>query len=410
VISAAASMVPGHVGLLGLLRIRPCGYLVGVTLVGRLPLGMVPVAVLLHAAGDLAVGGLLAAVYGLAPALGQPMLGRLADRQGLLLPNLVGAAAGAVALTALAVVGVDRLAPALVAAAAAGLCAPPLEGSTRALLQQVLPSRRHVEAAYAVDSSVQEIVYVLGPVLAVVLARTYSPAAALAVAAGLLLVGSSAFALSRSCRTWRPIPRRPDWSGPLRAPTVPAVLLAMILIGGCVGALDVAALAASDRHAVVWLAGALPAIFSLAGLIGGLAYCRVSRCSPRLRRLAALGGGFAVCWLPLATDPPPAAALACVVLPGLVFVPLLTEASLHLTDRAPAGTTAEVVGWLGSSIRGGLAGGTAAAGAMAGHLLLPAAAATIGAAALTVTASLAAPFPRSPALAATGARIPERSP
>lgn len=55
------------------------------TLIGRLPNGMAPLAILLliqHEGGTLALAGALCALYSLAAALGQPVLGRLVDRHG----------------------------------------------------------------------------------------------------------------------------------------------------------------------------------------------------------------------------------------------------------------------------------------------------------------------------------------
>ncbi|MFJ6650786.1 hypothetical protein ACIQPS_34740 [Streptomyces sp. NPDC091290] len=68
---------------------RYCGRLLIGSVTGRLSLGMVPVALILTAQADghsLARAGVLAALYGIAPALGLPLLGRLADLRGLLLP------------------------------------------------------------------------------------------------------------------------------------------------------------------------------------------------------------------------------------------------------------------------------------------------------------------------------------
>jgi MFS family permease len=59
--------------------------LLGGTLIGRLPNGMAPIAILLWitaTGGSIAFGGLLSALYGLASGLSQPVKGRLMDRYG----------------------------------------------------------------------------------------------------------------------------------------------------------------------------------------------------------------------------------------------------------------------------------------------------------------------------------------
>jgi predicted MFS family arabinose efflux permease len=101
--------------------------------------------------------------------------------------------------------------------------------------------------------------------------------------------------------------------------------------------------------------------------------------APRPRHLLVLGAVFAACWLPLLAPLPAPVILAAVMLPGALFVPLLTVAGLTITALAPPGTTTEAVGWMSSAIRLGLAAGTAMAGPLGGHFALPLMAAVLGA-------------------------------
>ncbi|WP_240509322.1 hypothetical protein [Streptomyces agglomeratus] len=150
------------------------------------------------------------------------------------------------------------------------------------------------------------------------------------------------------------------------------LLAALVFFGATVGALDVAGIAASDHHHAAWLAGALPAVFSAAGLLGGILFARYQpSTAPGPRHLILLAAGYATCWLPLLAPAPPLVILALAVLPGALFVPVLTVASLTLTSQAPSGTTTEAIGWLSSAMRLGLAAGTALAGPLGGHFALP---------------------------------------
>lgn len=206
-------------GFRAVLRHRYCSRLLIASVTGRLPLGMVPVALILAARADghsLATASLLAALYGIAPALGLPLLGRLADLRGLPLPCHLGAALVAAALGAVALVGTSHLAFTAVCAALAGAGCPPLEGGLRSLWPTLLPDAAHVRTAYTLDSSAQEIVYVTGPALAIAMATWLSPAAALALAAAATLAGSLVFATARPARTWRAVPRRPGRLSVLR--------------------------------------------------------------------------------------------------------------------------------------------------------------------------------------------------
>ncbi|MER6847023.1 MFS transporter [Streptomyces flaveolus] len=379
------------------LRHRYSGRLLVASVTGRLSLGMVPVALILAAQADghtLAAASLLAALYGIAPALGLPLLGRLADARGLPLPCHLGAALVATALGTLAVAGTSNLALAAACVALAGAGCPPLEGGLRSLWHTVLPDAAHVRTAYTLDSSTQQIVYVTGPALAIATATCLSPAAALGLAAAVTVAGTVAFATARPARTWRPTPGPRGRAGVLRPPAMRAVLLALVFLGVTVGALDVAAIAVADRQDASWLAGALPAVFSAAGLAGGVLFARFQpTTAPRPRHLLLLGVVFAACWLPLLAPLPAPVVLAAVMLPGALFVPVLTVAGLTVTALAPAGTTTEAVGWMSSAIRLGLAAGTALAGPLGGHFALPLTAASLGALMLTARTHNPAPAP-----------------
>ncbi|MFC8784940.1 MFS transporter [Streptomyces nigra] len=358
-----------------MLRHRYCGRLLIGSVTGRLSLGMVPVALILTAQADghsLARAGVLAALYGIAPALGLPLLGRLADLRGLLLPCYVGAALVAVALGTLAVAGTAHLPLAAGCAVLAGAGCPPLEGGLRSLWHTVLPDDAHVRTAYTLDSSTQEIVYVTGPALAITVATWLSPAAALAAAAAVTVAGSLAFATAPPARAWRAAPRRRERPGVLRPPAMRLLLASLVFLGATIGALDVAAIAVAQRQDASWLAGVLPAAFSAAGLLGGVAFARLQpTTAPQPRHLMVLGAAYAACWLPLLSPLHAAGVLLLALLPGALFVPLLTVASLTVTRLAPPGTSTEAVGWMASAIGLGLAGGTALAGPLGGHFAVP---------------------------------------
>lgn len=369
------------VGWLAVLRLPHCARLLGGTLIGRIPLGMAPVALLLSVqaqGGSLSYGAVLAGAFGLAVAAGQPLLGRFADRAGQTVPIVVGALLSALALVVLAVVGTSRPQLAVTAAIIAGLAAPPLEAALRALWAEIVPAPAHLRAAYALDSGSQELVYVAGPLLATSIAAWGSPALALAAAALLGLVGALVVALSAPSWAWRPrFEQRGGVLGALRSADLRLLLLALVAVGASLGALSVAALAAADRHDASWLSGGMPAALSVGALLGSAVYSVRAWPTPLGRQLTLTAAGFACAWLPLCLDPPPLVALGLVLLPGLFFGPLLTSAYLVIDVVSRPGMVTESYGWLVSAFGIGTAAGTALAGPGNGSWVLPTAAAAV---------------------------------
>src|SRR5687767_2840198 len=124
-----------------ILRARHAARLLVGTLVGRLPNAVAALAIMLFVraeGGSYSLAGGLAAVYGVANAVGQPLLGRLVDLFGQPRVQLPAAVASALAMGVFAFVGIGPLPLAYAAVAASGLFTPPLEGGLRALWSSVL--------------------------------------------------------------------------------------------------------------------------------------------------------------------------------------------------------------------------------------------------------------------------------
>ncbi|MEU7471946.1 MFS transporter [Streptomyces sp. NPDC044984] len=358
-------------GYLEILRARHAARLLVGTLVGRLPNATAAIAIVLFVraeGGTYSLAGALAAVYGVANAVGQPVLGRLVDLRGQPRVQLPAAVLSALAMAVFAFVGIGQSAVAYGAVAAAGLFTPPLEGGLRALWASVLPEEDHVHRAYAMDAVAQEVMFTVGPLLVTVCASLWSAQAALLVLNVIGVLGALSVVVSPPSRAWRSAPREAHWLGALRSPGLLALLGAFLAVGMALGSITVAAVTYADEHGGAHVYGWLMAGIGLGALIGGMAYGARQWAGEPARRLRVLVALLAVCYLPLMLMPGAVAMTLLTVVAGLFLAPAIACAFVLVDRHAPRGTVTEAFSWLvttftvGASVGTGLTGPVVEAG------------------------------------------------
>jgi MFS family permease len=340
-------------------------------LLGRLPNGMVPLALVFYARGsghDWASSGALAAAYSGGNAIGAPPLARWMDRRGQTGVLLLTGVASAAALVAVPAV---PTAAAAVATAFAGLAFPPLEQAQRTLWPRLLPPE-HLARAYALDASAQGLLFVSGPPFVLAGIALAGDAGGLYGAAALGLAGTVAFAATSASRTWRPGARADThWLGPLRSGHLVAVYVANALAALTIGTLAVGLTAYAEGHGSRDLAGWLLTVNAVGGVVGGFAFAASSRSGAgRLgARAAVLSCGLGGVWALLALLPPLAPMFAVAALSGAALPPLLTCFYVSIDRLAPAGVASEAFGWAITAFLVGFSAGAGVAGALVEHHL-----------------------------------------
>jgi MFS family permease len=353
--------------------LRPAGARTAVVagLVGRMSLGMTPLALLLlvkQATGSYASAGLVAASYALAVAIGAPLRARTADRKGpatVLVSSAVVHPLAFLAVIALthwhAPVALDAVAALLV-----GVTVPPLSAVLRALWGRLLEPGL-LPVAYSLEAVFVEICFVTGPLLVALLTGLLSPAAAVAASAVVASTGAVVMAGVPVVRRTTPDPDRPTHlAGPLVSPLVRACLLCVLLVGASFGAVEVGVLAFVEEHGQPRsVAGVVLAVWSGGSALGGLLYGGLRLRSDATRQLPVLVGlvGLAAV-LPLLA--PSVLVLGLLlVLAGSTIAPWSAVNSVLLSRGAPAGTVTEAFAWNSSMIFAGVAVGNALAGQLA---------------------------------------------
>ncbi len=337
------------------------------SLLGRLPLGMVPIAILLLLRGEgvsYGQAGIVVAAYAVALGVGAPIGGRQVDRhgptvvlrvRGLVYPALLG-------LVAVLAVGEVPLWAVAGAASLAGVAHPPVSSTVRVVWPRLAPGELR-STAYAFEAAVQEVFFVCGPLIAAVLASVVAWGG-LAGAALASLVGS--LVMSGLPPVRETPPSRHGGAGPLGALVSPGVRTVIVyagLLGIAFGLVELGFTAFADDEGARALGGVALACFSGGSLVGGLV-AGLRPIHSELRRF--LLGGVALIGvmlaLLLATSIPTLCVLAFVA--GLPIAPTIAAIYVLIDHAAARGTVAEAFAWFGTAISLGVALGMALSGVL----------------------------------------------
>ncbi|MGL6278562.1 MAG: MFS transporter [Gaiella sp.] len=334
-------------------------------LLGRLPLGVTPLGLLLLLRGEgesYAVAGAVTAAYAIAVAVGQPFAGRMVDAKGarpillrraIVYPTLL---VGAVVLTY-----VDAPVAAIAfTVAAAGLALPPIAPVVRTVWPRLVPDELR-GVAYTLEATLQEVFWVCGPLLAAALAFVHPSGGVLgAAAAG--AIGTLALTTLGPVREAGPADRRSvRLLGALSSSGIRTMAVFAAATGFGFGTAEVAMPAFAELHGARELGGVALACFSLGSLVGGLvAGTRLRR--DDLTRLLTVGPliSIGLALLVCAWSIPSLFVLAFAA--GIPIAPAIA-ALFGVIDRiAPVGTVAEAFAWFGTSIGLGMSVGLVVGG------------------------------------------------
>lgn len=333
-------------------------------LTARFPNGMTSLAILLHiqyVTGSYGAAGLVLGATSVGQAIAGPVTSRWMGVWGMRRVLTTTLVICAFAITAIALF--ETIVPVyMVLGLIAGLSTPPVQSAVRTIYPKLVNSRQ-LTPLFSLDASLQEIIWILAPVVITIVATQAGTVPGLLLIVAILIGGGAWFILSPEVGRVR-IPRsRRAFGKVLRSPVVLlATITGFLLIGAC--AAVEAGVVATFGHGGLE-AGLVLAVFAIGSLAGGLAFGHVP-ISPwsMARRFGAVTLGlvltvFAVIDISDTTAWWVSATLLVAgvgVAPALAMMFAMTSASVRFSD------TAEAYGWIGTGQLIGAALGSAIAG------------------------------------------------
>jgi MFS family permease len=368
-----------------LLAIKGTRGFVSAGFVGRLPMSMMGLGTVLlvqSSTGSYGVAGAVAACLAIASSSAAPLVGRWIDRLGqarVLLPSLAVHTVGLLTLLAAAHWRTPRWSL-FATATITGIAIPPVSSCVRARWALVAPDTARLQVAYALESVLDEVIFIVGPVLVTLLATAASPAVAVASTLAFVATGVLTFAAQRGTEpapSARPAADRAATAGPaddrgnradrrrrsaIGVPGVRVVVTAFVALGAVFGALEVSMVAFAGEQGARGAAGPLLAVLAGASLCAGVVYGARGWRAPLHRRFAVALGLLAVGVVPLAiVDSVPLMAAAA-VLAGLAVSPSLISGYGLVERLSPSGALTEGLTWVSTAVGLGIAIGSSASG------------------------------------------------
>ncbi|WP_308199941.1 MFS transporter, partial [Actinotalea sp. K2] len=336
----------------------------------RLPMSMVGIGIILMVSeiyGSYGLGGRISAVYVIVHAICSPRLARLVDRHGqarVMRPAVLVTAAGLTGLVGVALV-VGPTWALYVLAAVTGSSVGSMGSLVRARWSHVLSNPRHVHTAYSLESALDELVFIIGPIVATLLATGVTPVAGLIVPVAAVLVGGHLLLAQR--RTEPPVTVHPAGTrhrSVMRSGGMVVLALVFVAMGAIFGATDVATVAFAEEQGTKSAAGLLLGIFAAGSMLSGLGYGARHWVSPLWKRFAigmvALAAGVSLFFF--VTSIPVLAVVMFVT--GFAIAPTLINGNGLVQHFVPRDRLTEGLTWVGTSLGVGVSFGASIAGSL----------------------------------------------
>jgi MFS family permease len=344
----------------------------------RVAYGMVSLSIFFkveQSTGSISSAGLALGLNAASSALTAGIRGSIMDKYGQKWPLRIMVPTYAALTIALNLA--DTKVAMLTLAFVMGLSAPPINLSVRPLWKIVVPEK-DLRTAYAIDSSIMNFAFVVGPVIATSLALSRFSSSPLYICAALMLLGGISLGMTKVSRNWIPETKGADYQPLWKHKPLQLLMIEGCFIGFGWGLFDVAVPAFTTiekvPHMTAWIFGAMGVSNVIGGLLAGL----VSKKTSSLKAMRRTYGVWFLVSIPMALSYPNWTMIIAGALLGLVGGAIQVFYWEVMEAIRPQGSPTAMMGWLWS-----VEGTLMAVGSMAGGFISEHSSPTI---ALSITA------------------------
>lgn len=332
--------------------------MIAAQLTARFPNGMSSLAILLHVeqqTGSYGAAGLVLAATSVGQAVAGPITSRWMGIWGMRRVITLTLAVCVVAVLGLAFLPLN-VPGYMVLGMIAGLSTPPIQAAVRTIYPKLVNSSQ-LTPLFSLDASLQEIIWILAPVLITLVSTQIGTVEGLVLVAIILVGGGAWFILSPEVGRVR-IPRSRNALGKvvLKPPVLLATVIGFLLIGAC-AAVEVGVVASFEHGSLT--AGIVLAVFAVGSLAGGLAFGHIPIGPWAMARrllIVTVGLGLTMVVLNVFWLGGTLILAGIGIAPALAVLFAITSASVKFSE------TAEAFGWAGTGQLIGAAAGSAVAG------------------------------------------------
>lgn len=334
--------------------------------VARMPLSMTTIGIvtmLSQTHGEYWLAGAVSATFALANAMLAPQISRLVDRHGqgrVLVPATIIAVAALLAL--MLATRYRAPTPALFLAAAVAGAMPSMAALVRARWVALYRDTPKLRTAFAFESVVDEVIFILGPIAAIGLSVMIFPEAGPLAATLLLAIGTALFAVQKATEPPVHPPRAAGSGAVIGLRSVQTLALAFAAMGSIFGTAEVTAVAFAEAHGEKAAASLVLASYAAGSMIAGLVFGTLTLRLPLARQFVlAIMLAAVMTWPLLLVDSIPTLAFV-LFLNGASIAPMVIIMMGLIERLVPASQLTEGMTWGVTGVGIGMAVGSSVSG------------------------------------------------